>query len=94
MGRECLFCCTSPSNISLRSCPLPIIPLCLSREEGVIFFPLSSSALENKTRKKKTPDRRLLKYQPSVSLSDTHNVYLYLYCKAPDAHIIKMKCAQ
>ena len=23
---------------SLRSCPLPIIPLCLSREEDVIFF--------------------------------------------------------
>ena len=26
---------------SLRSCPLPIIPLCPSREEGVIFFCLS-----------------------------------------------------
>ena len=25
-------------SISLRSCPLPIIPLCLSREEGMIHF--------------------------------------------------------
>ena len=25
-------------HISLRSCPLPIIPLCLSREEGMIHF--------------------------------------------------------
>ena len=40
--------------LSLRSCPLPIIPRCLSREE--FFFPLASSAFE----KKKTPDRRLL----------------------------------
>ena len=29
------------SKRSLRSCPLPIIPLCLSQEEGVIFFFLS-----------------------------------------------------
>ena len=34
---------------SLRSCPLPLIPLCPSREEGVIFFlPLASSALKKK----------------------------------------------
>ena len=26
------------SSRSLRSCPLPIIPLCLSREEGMIHF--------------------------------------------------------
>ena len=25
-------------SVSLRSCPLPIIPLCLSREEGMIHF--------------------------------------------------------
>ena len=28
----------SPSRTSLRSCPLPIIPLSLSREEGIIHF--------------------------------------------------------
>ena len=38
----------------LRSCPLPIIPLSLSR---VCFFPLSSQ--RNKEAKKKTPDLRL-----------------------------------
>ena len=26
------------SSTSLRSCPLPIIPLCLSQEEGMIHF--------------------------------------------------------
>ena len=36
---------------SLRSCPLPIIPLCLSREEGFIFFP--SRAKEAKKQEKK-----------------------------------------
>ena len=36
---------------SLRSCRLPIIPLCLSREDGVIFFP--SRAKETKKQKKK-----------------------------------------
>ena len=33
-------CSNGSRKGSLRSCPLPIIPLCLSREEGVIFFPL------------------------------------------------------
>ena len=28
----------TPAVISLRSCPLPIIPLSLSREEGMIHF--------------------------------------------------------
>ena len=28
----------NPMTTSLRSCPLPIIPLCLSREEGMIHF--------------------------------------------------------
>ena len=38
---------------SLRSCPLPIIPLCLSREEGVIFFPLEPKKQRSKKKKKK-----------------------------------------
>ena len=42
----------SPLACSLRSCPLPIIPLCLSREEGIIFFPLASSALEKEKNAK------------------------------------------
>ena len=44
----------SPLAGSLRSCPLPNIPLCLSREEGIIFFLLALSALE----KKKTQNQR------------------------------------
>ena len=32
------FCSYILGQISLRSCPLPIIPLCLSREEGMIHF--------------------------------------------------------
>ena len=44
---------------SLRSCPLPIIPLSLSREEGVNFFPLSSQRSKEAKKKKKTPDLRL-----------------------------------
>ena len=35
---------------SLRSCPLPIIPLCPSREEGVIFFCLSPRLPSKKKR--------------------------------------------
>ena len=35
--------------LSLRSCPLPIIPRCLSREE--FFFPLASSAFEKKKKR-------------------------------------------
>ena len=51
----------SPLAGSLRSCPLPIIPLCLSREEGIIFFPLASSALEKKKKRKtRGHDRRPL----------------------------------
>ena len=42
----------SPLAGSLRSCPLPIIPLCLSREEGIIFFLLALSALEKKKNAK------------------------------------------
>ena len=45
------FCCYI--DLSLRSCPLSISPLYLSREEGVIFFPLASSALEKKRKKKR-----------------------------------------
>ena len=45
---------------SLRSCPLPIIPLCLSREGGVIFFPSpTEEAKKQKKNKKITPDLRL-----------------------------------
>ena len=55
--------CTSPLHrriapckviripVSLRSCPLPIFPLCLSREEGVIFFPSSQRSKEAKNKK-------------------------------------------
>ena len=42
----------SPLAGSLRSCPLPNIPLCLSREEGIIFFLLALSALEKKKNTK------------------------------------------
>ena len=38
---------------SLRSCPLPINPLCLSREEGVIFSPLEPKKQKKKKKKKK-----------------------------------------
>ena len=38
---------------SLRSCPLPISPLCLSREEGVIFSLSSQRSKEAKKKKKK-----------------------------------------
>ena len=40
---------------SLRSCPLPISPLCLSREESVIFFPLvpKKQRSQKKKREKK-----------------------------------------
>ena len=44
------------TSSSLRSYPLPIIPLCLSREEGVIFSPLEPKKQRNK---KRTPDLRL-----------------------------------
>ena len=37
---------------SLRSCPLPINPLCLSREEGTIFFPLEPKKQKKKKIKK------------------------------------------
>ena len=50
-------CYVYPHTHSLRSCPLPIIPLCLSREEGVIFF--LSQAEETEKQKKKTADLRL-----------------------------------
>ena len=43
---------------SLRSCPLPIISLCLSREEGVIFSSLERK--KQRSKKKKTPDLRLV----------------------------------
>ena len=35
MKCERIFCLSLPS---MRSCPLPIIPLCLSREESMIHF--------------------------------------------------------
>ena len=45
------------TSSSLRSYPLPIIPLCLSREEGVIFSPLEPK--KQRSKKKKTPNLRL-----------------------------------
>ena len=45
---------------NLRSCLLPIIPLCLSREEGVIVFPLEPKKQRSKKIIIITPDLRLM----------------------------------
>ena len=50
---------SSQHSRSLRSYPLPIIPLCLSREEGVILFFLWPRPPLEKKKQNKTPDRRL-----------------------------------
>ena len=47
--------------------PSPYYPLCLSREEGIIFFP--SRAKEAK-KKKKTPDLRLCYLRNSMHIMD------------------------
>ena len=48
------------SSCSLRSCPLPINPTCLSREDGVIFSLSSERSKEAKKIIIITPDLRLV----------------------------------
>ena len=79
---------------SLRSCPLPIIPLCLSREETALpFFPLEPK--KQRSQKKKiiikkniTPDLRLL--APSLTVS-SFDLLIYPLRSTNEKYINKNK---